>query len=67
MTETALSANSPLRIGTRRSNLAVVQAEGIRASLEKIAPNQSFQIEAIRTLGDREKLTALYEIGAKNL
>ncbi|KAF3392536.1 Porphobilinogen deaminase [Penicillium rolfsii] len=67
MTETALSANSPLRIGTRRSNLAVVQAEGIRASLEKIAPNQSFQIEAIRTLGDRDKLTALYEFGAKNL
>ncbi|GLI79176.1 hypothetical protein PoHVEF18_007504 [Penicillium ochrochloron] len=67
MTETALSANTPLRIGTRRSNLAVVQAEGIRDSLQKIAPNQSFEIEALRTLGDKDKLTALYEFGAKNL
>jgi hydroxymethylbilane synthase len=45
----------------------VIQSEGIRDSLQKIAPNQSFEIEAIRTLGDRDKLTALYEFGAKNL
>lgn len=66
MTETNSSAK-PLRIGTRRSNLAVIQAEGIRDSLRKIAPSLSFEIEAMRTLGDRDKLTALYEFGAKNL
>ncbi|CAG8899741.1 unnamed protein product [Penicillium egyptiacum] len=57
----------PLRIGTRRSNLAVVQAEGIRDSLEKIAPERSYEIEALRTLGDRDQLTALYDFGAKSL
>lgn len=67
MAEITSSVNPSLRIGTRRSNLAVVQAEGIRDSLQKIAPNQLFEIEAIRTLGDRDKLTALYEFGAKNL
>lgn len=57
----------PLRIGTRRSNLAVVQAEGIRDSLQRIAPDRSFEIEALRTLGDKDQSTALYSFGAKNL
>ncbi|KAJ6097580.1 hypothetical protein N7499_001954 [Penicillium canescens] len=57
----------PLRIGTRRSNLAVVQAEGIRASLQKIAPGRTFEIETLHTLGDKDKSTALYEFGAKSL
>lgn len=67
MAEAVSSAQPPLRIGTRRSNLAVVQAEGIRDSLQKIAPTQSFEVVAMRTLGDRDKLTALYKFGAKNL
>lgn len=57
----------PLRIGTRRSNLAVVQAEGIRASLQRIAPERSFEIEALRTLGDKDQSTALFNFGAKSL
>jgi hydroxymethylbilane synthase len=57
----------PLRIGTRRSNLAVVQAEGIRDSLKRIAPKRSYEIETLRTLGDRDQLTALYDFGAKSL
>ncbi|CAG8073178.1 unnamed protein product [Penicillium nalgiovense] len=57
----------PVRIGTRRSNLAVVQAEGIRDSLKKIAPDRSYEIETLRTLGDRDQLTALYDFGAKSL
>lgn len=56
-----------VRIGTRRSNLAVVQAEGIRDRLQEIAPNRSFEIEALRTLGDKDQSTALYSFGAKNL
>lgn len=57
----------PVRIGTRRSNLAVVQAEGIRDSLKKIAPDRSYEIETLRTLGDRDQLTALYDFGAESL
>jgi hypothetical protein len=67
MAETSPAAQPPLRIGTRRSNLAVVQAEGIRDSLQKIAPERSFEIEALRTLGDKDQSTALYNFGAKSL
>ncbi|BAE60421.1 unnamed protein product [Aspergillus oryzae RIB40] len=65
--ETSPTPQPPLRIGTRRSNLAMVQAEGIRNCLQKIAPDRSFEIEALRTLGDRDQLTALYNFGAKSL
>lgn len=57
----------PLRIGTRRSNLAVVQAEGIRDSLQKLVPERSFEIVALRTLGDKDQSKALYSFGAKSL
>lgn len=67
MAEPSPASQSPLRIGTRRSNLAVVQAEGIRDSLKKIAPDRSFEIEALRTLGDKDQSTALYNFGAKSL
>ncbi|KAM6525515.1 hypothetical protein FALCPG4_011054 [Fusarium falciforme] len=63
----ASTAQPPLRIGTRRSNLAMVQAEGIRDSLQKVAPDRTFEIEALKTLGDKDKSTALYSFGAKNL
>ncbi|EEU35339.1 uncharacterized protein NECHADRAFT_81309 [Fusarium vanettenii 77-13-4] len=63
----ASTTQPPLRIGTRRSNLAMVQAEGIRDSLQKIAPDRTFEIEALKTLGDKDKSTALYSFGAKNL
>jgi hypothetical protein len=61
------TAAPPLRIGTRRSNLAIIQAEGIRNSLQKVAPHRTFEIEALRTLGDKDKTTALYNFGAKSL
>ncbi|KAB8222525.1 porphobilinogen deaminase, dipyromethane cofactor binding domain-containing protein [Aspergillus novoparasiticus] len=65
--ETSPTPQPPLRIGTRRSNLAMIQAEGIRDCLQKIAPDRSYEIEALRTLGDRDQLTALYNFGAKSL
>lgn len=58
---------TPLRIGTRKSKLAVVQAENIRDSLQKIAPGRTFEIHALRTLGDKDQSTALYRIGVKDL
>ncbi|KAK4068688.1 uncharacterized protein Triagg1_7048 [Trichoderma aggressivum f. europaeum] len=67
MAEQSQAAQPPLRIGTRRSNLAVVQAEGIRDSLKRIAPERTFEIEALHTLGDKDKSTELYNFGAKNL
>lgn len=67
MVESNNAAERPLRIGTRRSKLAIVQAEGIRASLQKIAPDRTSEIETLHTLGDKDKSTALYEFGAKSL
>jgi Porphobilinogen deaminase len=61
------SVQMPLRIGTRKSNLAIVQAEGIRDKLQKLFPNRTFEIQALRTLGDQDKSTALYNFGAKSL
>ncbi|KAF4548024.1 Porphobilinogen deaminase-like protein 1 [Elsinoe fawcettii] len=58
---------STVRIGTRRSKLAIVQAEGIRESLQKVAPHLHFEIEALRTLGDKDQSKELYNFGAKNL
>lgn len=65
--ETSSTTQPPLRIGTRRSNLAVVQAEGIRDGLQKVAPDRSYKIETLHTLGDQDKSTALYDFGAKSL
>ncbi|KAH0492251.1 hypothetical protein TgHK011_007212 [Trichoderma gracile] len=67
MSEPSHATLPPLRIGTRRSNLAVVQAEGIRNSLKRIAPDRAFEIVALHTLGDKDKATELYNFGAKNL
>lgn len=45
----------------------MVQTEGVRDSLRRIAPDRTFEIEALRTLGDKDKVTALYSFGAKGL
>lgn len=58
---------SAVRIGTRRSNLAIVQAESIRDSLRKIAPELSYEVHALRTHGDKDQSTALYDFGGKSL
>lgn len=67
MSNASPAAQPPLRIGTRRSILAVVQAEGIRDSLQKVAPGRTFEIESLHTLGDKDKSTELYNFGAKSL
>lgn len=45
----------------------MVQAEGIRNSLQKICPGRKIEIEALRTLGDKDQKTALYNFNAKSL
>lgn len=64
---TTTSALPSIRIGTRRSNLAVVQAEGVRDSLQQVSPDRVFEIVALRTLGDKDQSKELYNFGAKNL
>src|SRR5437773_3291462 len=54
-------------IGSRESDLALCQANDIRASLENLFPNTQFEIKIIRTTGDKLLDTALSKIGDKGL
>ncbi|TVY42882.1 Porphobilinogen deaminase [Lachnellula occidentalis] len=56
-----------MHIGTRRSALAVVQAELILAALKKAHPEIEYEIHAMATMGDKNQTTALHEFGAKSL
>lgn len=42
-----------LLIGTRGSQLALAQAEGVRAQIEKLWPDGDVRLEVVKTLGDR--------------
>ena len=65
--EEASVVPSTLNIGTRRSALAVVQAELVLADLKKAHPDVSYEIHAMATMGDKNQTTALSEFGAKSL
>ena len=50
---------SPLRIGTRGSRLAIFQAESVASRLREVHPGLEVRIEEFRTAGDRDGATAL--------
>lgn len=56
-----------LRIGSRGSELALVQSEWVRDRLRELYPNLSVEIEVIRTKGDKILDTPLAKIGDKGL
>jgi hydroxymethylbilane synthase len=60
-----------LRIGTRGSRLALIQADAVKARLaeahEQLRVPGAIEIVPIRTTGDREQGRALAEIGGKGL
>jgi hydroxymethylbilane synthase len=56
-----------IHIGTRRSALAVIQAEMVLADLKKSHPEVQYEIHAMSTMGDKNQVTALHEFGAKSL
>lgn len=57
----------PVIIGTRGSELALWQANFLRARLESLHPDKSFKIEVITTTGDKLSDVALSKIGDKGL
>jgi len=57
------TAVSTIRIGTRRSALALKQADMIAAALRQAHPDVTFEIQARDTLGDRDKTTPLPQMG----
>jgi hydroxymethylbilane synthase len=59
--------NKPLRIATRRSTLAMWQAEHVAALLRKAHPNLRVDLVPMSTHGDRVQDRALAEVGGKGL
>lgn len=56
-----------IRIGTRKSQLALVQTYWVKAELEKHFPNIDFEVDKISTKGDKILDVALAKIGDKGL
>jgi hydroxymethylbilane synthase len=63
----AASSDTTIHIGTRKSVLAVIQAENTVAALKKIRPDVTYEIHAMSTMGDKNQTTALHDFGAKSL
>ncbi|KXJ93428.1 porphobilinogen deaminase [Microdochium bolleyi] len=66
-TEPQAAASGVIRIGTRRSLLALVQAEAIKATLEGLYPGRQFQVKPQDATADKDKITALYNFGTTGL
>ncbi|KAG6029146.1 hypothetical protein E4U41_000462 [Claviceps citrina] len=60
-------SQNTLTVGTRKSPLAMAQAELVVASLQALFPSDSFPIHGTSTTGDRDQNTALYNFGGKGL
>lgn len=56
-----------INIGTRRSKLALVQADIVHDALQAAHPDYKFEIHAMATMGDKNQITPLHNFGAKAL
>ncbi|MDD5722189.1 MAG: hydroxymethylbilane synthase [Syntrophales bacterium] len=56
-----------IRIGTRGSDLALVQARGVANQIKSRYPDMSVEVVPIRTRGDRMQNVSLVEIGGKGI
>ncbi|TIB03125.1 hypothetical protein E3P96_01968 [Wallemia ichthyophaga] len=52
-----------LKLGTRKSKLAMIQANIVKASLENRHPDIQVEIVGMSTAGDRDNTTSLYTLG----
>jgi hydroxymethylbilane synthase len=66
----AASVSSPartIRIGSRKSQLALVQTYWVQEQLQKLYPNRTFEVCTMSTQGDKILDVALAKIGDKGL
>jgi hydroxymethylbilane synthase len=56
-----------LRVGTRGSKLSVIQTEAVLRDLKAKHPNLEFQVNIIKTLGDKERGKPLFTIDSKGI
>lgn len=62
-----MSTRKTLTIGTRKSQLALVQTNEVQKALQRAYPNIEFSILGITTTGDQILNKPLYQIGEKSL
>lgn len=67
MTLAASPATRTIRIGSRKSNLALVQTHWVQAELQKAFPDIVFEVQTMSTQGDKILDVALSQIGDKGL
>lgn len=65
--EYTLGHSNIVHIGGRKSRLAVVQSEHVKAAIEKALPEMQCDILALSTLGDKIQNKPLYSFGGKAL
>src|ERR1700733_9007616 len=58
---------APLRIGSRPSKLAIIQAELVRAAIVAVMPTLAIEIVPIKTSGDKILTPSLADVGGKGL
>jgi hydroxymethylbilane synthase len=60
-------SNRTIRIGSRKSQLALVQTYWVQEQLQKAFPNRTFEVHTMSTHGDKILDVALAKIGDKGL
>lgn len=60
-------SNRTIRIGSRKSQLALVQTYWVQESLQKAFPDRTFEVHTMSTQGDKILDVALAKIGDKGL
>jgi len=61
------STNSQVRIGTRKSELALLQTQAVITKITEIDPEIDFQIVTITTSGDRRRDRPIAELGEQGV
>ncbi|KAI1377181.1 porphobilinogen deaminase [Hypoxylon crocopeplum] len=56
-----------IRVGTRKSALALKQADFVVTALSKLHSTVNFEIKGMHSAADKDKVTALYKFGGKGL
>lgn len=67
MTSVVSSALRTIRIGSRKSQLALIQTDWVREQLQKSFPDIAFDVHTMSTQGDKILDVALAKIGDKGL
>jgi hydroxymethylbilane synthase len=67
MSSTVSSPPRTIRIGSRKSQLALVQTYWVQEQLQKVFPDRHFEVQTMSTQGDKILDVALSKIGDKGL